>query len=47
MVLLKAMGNIIGQMAQLIKVVISKAIEMVMGFGDQRMENSNIKVTIF
>jgi hypothetical protein len=47
MVLLKAMGNIIGQMVQLIKAVINKAIEMAMDFGDQRMANSNIKVIIF
>jgi hypothetical protein len=41
------MVNIIGQMVQHIKVVLSKVTEMVMAFGVQKQVNSNTKVTIF
>lgn len=47
MVLLKDTVNINGLMDLIIKVILSKAIEMDMVFGNQKEANNNIKGTIY
>jgi hypothetical protein len=41
------MVNIFGQMDAILKVILNKAIEMDMGYGNLKEEFSNTKVTIY
>lgn len=44
---LKAMGNMHGLMVALLKEILNRVIEMDMDYGNQKVENNNIKVITY